>query len=108
MILIDPTDEGIVNLKLLLLVFEDMSGLKINFNKSEVVVLGRDLREQTRVANLLNCRLGQFPINYLGLPVSNKRLRVSDWDTLTGKVGHRVDPWHYGRGYSSPMREDWS
>jgi hypothetical protein len=58
MILIDPTDEGIANLKLLLLVFEDMSGLKINFNKSEVVVLGRDLREQTRVANLLNCRLG--------------------------------------------------
>jgi hypothetical protein len=93
MILIDPTDEGIANLKLILLVFEDMSGLKINFNKSEVVVLGRDPREQTRLANLLNCRLGQFPINYLGLPVSNKRLRVSDWDTLTGKVGHRVDPW---------------
>jgi hypothetical protein len=39
MILIDPTDEGIANLKLILLAFEDMSGLKINFNKSELVVL---------------------------------------------------------------------
>jgi hypothetical protein len=70
-----------------------MSGLKINFNKSEVVVLGRPLGEQTRLANLLNCKLGQFPITYLGLPVSHKRLRVSDWDSLTGKVGRRVDPW---------------
>jgi hypothetical protein len=34
-----------------------------------------------------------FPISYLGLPVSDKRLRVSDWEFLTGKVGHRVDPW---------------
>jgi hypothetical protein len=79
MILIDPSDEGITNLKLILLPFEDMSGLKNNFNKSEVVVMGRALGEQTRLANLLNCRLAQFPITYLGLSVSNKRLRVSDW-----------------------------
>jgi hypothetical protein len=92
MILIDPSDEGIANLKLILLAFEDMPGLKINFNKSEVVVLGRALGEQTRLVNLLNW-LGQFPITYLGLPVSNKRLRVSDWEVVTGKVSHRVDPW---------------
>jgi hypothetical protein len=29
----------------------------------------------------------------LGLPVSDKELRVSDWDFLPQKVGHRVDPW---------------
>jgi hypothetical protein len=32
-------------------------------------------------------------MNYLGLPVSDKPLRVSDWDFLPQKVGHRVDPW---------------
>jgi hypothetical protein len=37
-ILIEPSDEGITHLKLLLLCFENMSGLKINFDKSEVLL----------------------------------------------------------------------
>jgi hypothetical protein len=93
LIMIEPSDEGIANLKLLLLCFENMSGLKINFDKSEVLVMGVTAREQRRVASMLNCKLGQFPIKYLGLPVSDKALRVSDWDFLPQKVGHRVDPW---------------
>jgi hypothetical protein len=91
--MIEPSDEGIANLKLLLLCFENMSGLKINFDKSEVLVMGVTAREQRRVASMLNYKLGQFPIKYLGLPVSDKALRVSDWDFLPQKVGHRVDPW---------------
>jgi hypothetical protein len=70
-----------------------MSGLKINLSKSEVVIVGTPDAERTRMANLLNCRLGAFPITYLGLPVSDKALRISDWNFLTDKVGHRVDPW---------------
>jgi hypothetical protein len=93
LILTEPTDEGIAHLKLLLLCFENMSGLKINFDKSEVLVMGMSAPEQCRIANLLNYKLGQFPIKYLGLPVSSSPLRVSDWDFLPQKVGHRVDPW---------------
>jgi hypothetical protein len=93
MILLDPCEEGISNLKLILLCFEDLSGLKINLSKSEAVVVGRPTVEKIRIGHLLNCNLVDFPITYLGLPVSDKRLHVSDWDFLTGKVGHRVDPW---------------
>jgi hypothetical protein len=32
-------------------------------------------------------------MKYLGLPVSCSPLRVSDWEFLPQKVGHRVDPW---------------
>jgi hypothetical protein len=42
---------------------------------------------------MLNCKLTSFMITYLGLPVSDKKLWVSDWEFLTGKVGHRADPW---------------
>jgi hypothetical protein len=35
-----------------------MSGLKINFDKSEVVVMEDTPFAQRRVTNLLNCRLG--------------------------------------------------
>jgi hypothetical protein len=30
--------------------FEDMSGLKINFHKSDVVVMGQPMEEQIRIA----------------------------------------------------------
>jgi hypothetical protein len=93
MILLDPSDEGILNLKLIKLCFEDMSGLKINLSKSELVVVGKPAAEKVSIGRLLNCKLVDFPITYMGLPVSNKRLRVSDWKFLSGKVGHRVDPW---------------
>jgi hypothetical protein len=46
----------IQNTKFLLLCFEAMSGLKINFDKSEVVVLGYPPEIQQRIADNLNCR----------------------------------------------------
>jgi hypothetical protein len=92
LIIMDPSDEGIAKLNRILLCFEVMSGLKINFSKSEVVVVGRSTAKQERLANLLNCKLAVFPITYLGLQVSDKRLWVFDWEFLSGKVGHRVDP----------------
>jgi mannosylglycoprotein endo-beta-mannosidase len=55
MILLEPYDEGISNLKLILLCFEDLSGLKINLRKSEVVVVGRPTAEKVRIGHLLNC-----------------------------------------------------
>jgi hypothetical protein len=55
-----------------------MSGLKINFNKSEVLVVGTTKLEQTRMDNMLNCKLGNFPISYLGLSFSNNSLRALD------------------------------
>jgi hypothetical protein len=53
MILIKPSEVGIANLKLLLLCFENMFGLKINFDKSETVVIGVPPDEQRHIANLL-------------------------------------------------------
>jgi hypothetical protein len=40
MILIENDDAGINNLKFLLICFELLSGLKINYHKSEVIVMG--------------------------------------------------------------------
>ncbi|KAK1698102.1 hypothetical protein QYE76_014799 [Lolium multiflorum] len=93
MILIEPTTRGVANLKFILMCYENMSGLTINYNKSEAVVTGVSDSGKLRVANGLNCKLGSLPMHYLGLPVSNKALFVADWHFLTKKVGHRVDLW---------------
>ena len=66
LILIQNEDLDIINLKFLLMCFEDMSGLKINFHKSEVIVLKATIEEQLRAATMLNCKVGSFPFTYLG------------------------------------------
>jgi hypothetical protein len=55
LILIQNSEDNIYNLKFLLMCFEDMSGLKINYHKSEVIVMGQSLEEQRRVAKKFNC-----------------------------------------------------
>ncbi|KAE8789608.1 putative NOT transcription complex subunit VIP2 [Hordeum vulgare] len=78
------SDSDIVHLKFLFLCFEEMSGLKINFDKSEVVVLGYCEGEQHRIVDNLNCRLASFPVSYLGMPLAESRILVSGFDPLVG------------------------
>lgn len=46
--------------------FENVSGLRINYQKSEVLVLGGSENEQIRVAEMLNCKVGSLLIKVLG------------------------------------------
>lgn len=66
----DGSDLSITNLKILLYCFEWLSGLKINYHKSEVILFGFSQVEKERKANLLNCKLGALPVRYLGIPMS--------------------------------------
>jgi hypothetical protein len=66
---IQDSEEKAVNLKLLLYIFEIMSGLKINFEKSEVMmVLDDDVNAQDFAA-LFNCQQEVWPIKYLDTSV---------------------------------------
>ncbi|KAE8768658.1 hypothetical protein D1007_59838 [Hordeum vulgare] len=93
MIMVTRFDSDIANLKFLLLCFEEMSRLKINFDKSEVVVLGYSEAEQHRIVDSLNCKVAAFPISYLGMPLAESRILASGFDPLVGRVASRVEPW---------------
>ena len=92
-ILVELNEHCIAHLKFLLLCFEALSGLKINFSKSEVIVTGVPDSEALRVARLLNCSLGSFPLKYLALPLSSGKLLAKDFAPAVAKVGKRVMPW---------------
>jgi hypothetical protein len=57
------------NLKLILSAFEQLSGLKINFHKSELFCFGEALNEVNVYATLFGSGQGQFPMRYLGIPI---------------------------------------
>jgi hypothetical protein len=69
-----------------------MSGFRINFHKSEVMVLGCSTEEQQRVGNMLSYNQGNFPFVCLGLLVSDSALSVGDWNPFTLKVSKRANP----------------
>jgi hypothetical protein len=67
---IDVDLERAKGLKLVLGAFEKLSGLKINFHKSELFCFG-DARDKTEeYVQLFGCKEGEFPFRYLGIPES--------------------------------------
>lgn len=80
-----------------------MSGLKINYHKSEVIVFGVEQEEQMRIANMLNCKVGTLPMTYLGIPISDKNLGAKSFDGIAGKMRNKLQPWK-GKHISSGGR----
>ena len=101
MILIQNSARGIANQKFLLICFELMPGMKINFHKNGVFVMGGEEGGKARVANLLNCQEVSFPFTYLGFTIVDCKLTIADLELVVAKVGFRMEPW-LGRFMSSP------
>jgi hypothetical protein len=55
-----------------------MSGLKINYQESEVMGIGVSEGECEEMAALLNCKRGCMPMKYLGIPVSDRMLYATN------------------------------
>jgi hypothetical protein len=92
-IMIDGSMKSIRNLKLIIYCFEWLSGLKINFHKSEVYVFGYQQQDKEIMANMLNCVLGEFPMKYLGIPVSDHHLGMGAFSPILQKMIKRLNPW---------------
>ena len=75
---------------------KNMSGLKINFNKSEIIMISKDDQKSVQYSNTFNCAVGTWPIKFLGVPVSSSRIRVADWLPLDEKMLKRLDGWKGG------------
>ena len=83
----------IVVLRWLLLGFENLSGMKINFDKSEMVPLNISEEDGQELARLLGCKVVKLPIMYLGVPLHWRKLSESDWLPLIEKLEKRLQSW---------------
>jgi hypothetical protein len=81
------------NMKLLLLAFEQVPGLKINYHKSEIFCFGQasDVKDQYQL--LFGCRNGDYPFKYLGIPMHYRKLNNSDWKTVEAKFEKKLSGW---------------
>jgi hypothetical protein len=83
--------EKAVNMKLILCIFEQLSGLKINFHKSELFCFGRAKESEDEYRDLFRCEIGSMPFKYLGIPIYYMKLLNKEWklveDCFEGKLG---------------------
>ena len=92
MIIIDGSERFILSLKLILYCFEWLSELKINYHKSDTYVFEEDQERKEVLANMLNCRLGEWPIKYLELSISEHMAGSHVFKTWWIKWGKSLIP----------------
>ncbi|KAL4205461.1 hypothetical protein AMTRI_Chr01g114710 [Amborella trichopoda] len=46
-------------------------------------------------ASIMGCKVGSFPITYLGLHISDSRLSITVWDIVLERVQIKLDLWKY-------------
>jgi hypothetical protein len=81
------------NLKFLLCIFEQISGLKINFDKSVLFCFGDAIKNKEQYELIFSCSTGMLPIKYLGLPVDQKQLLNKDWSRVEENMEGGLSCW---------------
>jgi len=87
------TNDNVRVLKCILKCFELVSGLKINYNKSQFGCLGKSEGWCREAAFSLNCSQLEFPFSYLGIPVGVSSKCRSVWQPIISKFEAKLARW---------------
>ncbi|KAL2230901.1 UNVERIFIED_CONTAM: hypothetical protein Sindi_1684500 [Sesamum indicum] len=73
--------------------FAEWSGLRLNVQKSHVIISrsAQDWKDQILI--IMGFQEGQLPMRYLGLPLLSSRLSISDCQPLLLKIDARINGW---------------
>jgi hypothetical protein len=85
--------EKAVNMKLILCIFEQLSGLKINFHKSEIFCFGKAEDEVDQYKSIFGCEAGSLPFKYLGIPIHYRRLLNKEWNPVEDRFEKKLGCW---------------
>jgi hypothetical protein len=81
------------NLKWLLTCFEQMSGMRINYHKSDLLTINVEEDEARVFAQIFGCKLADFPFIYLGVPLHFSKLKKEDLQPILDKIIKRIAGW---------------
>ena len=84
--------DQILILRMILIWFKAVSGLKINLGKSELVPVGVVINFDLFLA-VLGCKQGSLPMKYLGLPLGAKFKNKTIWNPILEKMERRLAGW---------------
>ena len=77
-----------------LVIFEAMSGLKVNFLKSMLVGVNIASSWLLEAASVLRCKVGKVPFLYLGMPIGGNPRRLCFWEPIVNRIKSRLSGWN--------------
>jgi hypothetical protein len=82
-----------VNMKLILCLFEQLSGLKINFHKCELFCFGKAKEEENNYRHIFGYEFGSLTFKYLGIPIHYRRLLNKEWKPIEDRFERKLASW---------------
>ena len=76
------------------MLFENLSGLRVNFSKSQLVGVNVNTSWLSEAAMVLSCKVGSIPFVYLGLPIGGNARRLAFWEPLLNRLKSRLSSWN--------------
>ncbi|KAH0722879.1 hypothetical protein KY290_005535 [Solanum tuberosum] len=73
--------------------FSKASGLLANLGKRSVYFGGVSLAEEVQILTRLRFSRGEFPFNYLGIPLSTQKITLIQWKPLITRITARISSW---------------
>lgn len=83
----------LLNIKNTLILFQLASGLKVNFHKSEILGVNINNQWLQMAARKLYCKVGSFPLSYLGLPLGGNISRLNVWEPMIERMRRKLASW---------------
>ena len=88
----DASREQLLYVRIVLIFFEAITGLKVDVGKSEIVPVG-EVGNLHALARVLCCRMGNLPMNYLGMPLGAHYKDPLIWNSILEKMERRLSGW---------------
>ena len=88
----DADEEQFLHVRMLLLCFQAVTGLKVNVLKSEMVPVG-EVPNVHVLAEILGCRIGSLPMIYLGMPLGASHKSPIVWNSILEKIKRKLAGW---------------
>ena len=88
----DASREQLLYIRMVLIFFEAITGLKVNVGKSEIVPVG-EVGNMDALARILCYKVGRFPMSYLGMPLGAHFKDASIWNPVLERVEKKLSGW---------------
>ena len=88
----DANVEQILHIRLLLLSFQAVTGLKVNVLKSEMVPIW-EVDDVHALAKILGCSVGTLSMSYLDMPLGASHNFPSIWNPILEKIERKLVGW---------------
>ncbi|KAL0285559.1 UNVERIFIED_CONTAM: putative ribonuclease H protein [Sesamum angustifolium] len=75
--------------------FAELSGLKVNPNKSQIILSRAVQQEKQQMIDILGFQEGSLPVKYLGVPLISSRLTIADCKPLINKLDTQIAGWSH-------------